>query len=180
MDYQDIKISPIRDSADKPIGWEMTYGNKKGNKASNYPVVDLPKNSGNHEFTISIVNGNGIKFAPGTNRPKDGDNALWVHEGSTSPPQKGTHDQIKNVKLHSTTQLTFKDVNNGKAVELAYQLNFTGAPPLDPIIKNGGGTGPGIQEYALYGAGALLLIALVAFFVRRGRDSRMNARTGGI
>lgn len=164
MDYKDISLNPIRDSEGKPVGWEMTYGNKKGTKPGDYPVIDLPKNSGNYDFTITIENANGIKFAHGTNHWKDGDNALWVHEGSTSPTQKVTHSQIKDVKVHNDTQLTFKDVNNGKGVELAYQLNFTGAPPLDPIIQNGGGTGPGFYGWealaVAFAAGIAATIAL--------------------
>lgn len=177
MSSQDIKIKPILDAQGKPVGWELKYGTGKFTKKGDYPEIVLPKNSGNHEFTVTIENANGIiAFAPGTNRPKDGDNALWVAAGETSPTQKGLHPQIKDAKLHNDTQLVFKDVNNGDPVTLAYRLNFTGAPPLDPIIQNGGGTGPGIafQDYALIGAGALLLVALVAFFVRRGRRSRMN------
>lgn len=173
MSDKDITITPIRDAAKKPVGWEMTYDNKKGNSPATYPVMVLDKDSGSHQIHISILDSAGIAFTPGTTDPKDGDNAFWVHEGTTSPPSKSTHSQIKDVKLHNGTKLTFKDINNGKEVVLAYQLNFTGAPPLDPIIQNGGGTGPGapMQEYAYYAAGALLLFAIVAFFVRRGRRS---------
>lgn len=180
MSSQDIKIKPILDQLGKPVGWEMKYGDKKGTSPGTYPTIVLPENSGNHDFTVTIENANGVAFVPGSNRPKDGDNALWVVAGQTSPTQKGLHPQIKDAKLHNDTQLVFKDVNNGDPVDLAYRLNFKGAPPLDPIIQNGGGTGPGIpiQDYALIGAGALLLIALVAFFVRRGRRARMDASSG--
>lgn len=175
MDIKDIKINPIRDSGGKPVGWEMTYDNKKGDKPGSYPEVVLLKDSGNHEFTITIENANGIAFAHGTNYWKNGDNALWIHEGLTSPTQKVTHAQIKDVKLHNNTQLIFKDINNGKEVTLAYQLNFTGAPPLDPIIQNGGGTGPGvpIQEYALYGFAIVFVAALLGYILLRNK--RMKA-----
>lgn len=181
MSSQDIKIKPILDAQGKQVGWEMKYGTQKGFGPGDYPQIVLPKNSGNHEFMVTIENANGVAFASGTNRPKDGDNALWVAAGETSPTQKGLHPQIKDAKLHNDTQLIFKDSNNGDPVTLAYRLNFKNAPSLDPIIVNGGGTGPGIpiQDYALYGAAALLLVALVAFFVRRNRRSRMDASSGG-
>lgn len=177
MSDKDITITPIRDQSGTVTGWDLSYGGKKGNKPSNYPEVVLTKDSGNHEFMITIKDSKGITFAPGTDRPKDADNALWIAEGASSPTAKGINSQIENAKLHNNTQLVFKDLNVGKDMTLAYRLNFTGAPPLDPIIKNGGGTGPG-GPIAFYSAGAVLLVALIAFLIWRGKKKQPDLDPG--
>lgn len=186
--HQFITIEPIRENG-QPVGWTMEYKGKKGTQPGNYPPVVLGKGSGDHEFTISIKGDDeGITFAKGTNHWKDGDNALWVHDVTNlppvSPPSKMTHKQIHDVKLHNEKQLTFKDSNNGQKMTLAYQLNFDGAPALDPIIENGGGPGGGnifdyIQSHPFESAIAFLLIAAGAIALLRRRRQTSKAGPAG-
>ena len=90
----------------------------------------------------------------------------WIYEGNDCPPPKGVDSkQIPEQHIEcDASVLSFVDKNNGKARTLTYQLNFEdskGRPvtPLDPQIKNGGGTG-GFVSYLLPLAGGIALLGL--------------------
>src|SRR4030095_236369 len=165
----DLRVVPIRDG-DTVVNWELEVvgTNHKGTSGS-YPKLHLDKDSSRHEITVTIADPlHQVKF------PHLVEDAIWISEvpdvNAGSPTQKGvTSSQIKDLSRLNDTQIVFTDKNNGQERILSYQLNFdNGVIPLDPIIENGGGTGPGVyQNYILYAAGAALLIAVVFFFIGR-------------
>lgn len=118
----------------------------------------LGKNSGKCRFTVTIkdVDNLGVEF---TSDP------IWAGENCPCPPPQGvTTDQIEDVTRLNATQITFVDRNKGKERTIVYQLNMAAAGqpcPFDPEIKNGGGTGN--LYAALLGAGALAVVAYLAY-----------------
>ena len=92
--------------------------------------VDLPKGSGGHDVIIHLAgNAPGVRF--------NTDDPIWVDESEQCPPGKGsTSEQITDIDCKNRT-LTFHD-KNSRGCTLTYQLNFIGAEPLDPMIRNGG------------------------------------------
>lgn len=161
MNEQFLTATPKRNPSGA-IEWTLSDGTKSGGHG-HFPSVALPKKSGAHHFTISIGPDRlGIEFS------KD---PLWIHEGSTCPTQSGIDSaQIKGFKRLNDTQIFFTDLNKGDAVDLWYQLNFVdsdGKPvnPLDPEIKNGGGTGNLYAAvFVLAAAAALAYVAYFAFY----------------
>lgn len=66
---------------------------------------------------------------------------VWIEENGTCPPKQGNNcpDQVYKVACTDTV-LTLHDTNT-RACNIKYQLNFIGAGPCDPDIRNGGGGG---------------------------------------
>src|SRR4051812_36436935 len=98
--------------------------------------TNLSRNTtGPTKFEVSIDGG-------GSTPPTFASDALWVWEGQgqKSSPQNGIHStQILGPVLAKDGSLVFWDLNQGGAVTLNYQFNFTNSvPPVDPIIDNGG------------------------------------------
>ena len=128
-----IRLNPVREpGTGKVIGWKIKYNTDPEYSPGSAPPFVLAKDSGPREFTVKI-NGNpaNVKFA---------DDALWVSQGTASPNATGVDNQICGVKRMSNGDLKFIDMNGGDPVQLSYRLKFTGAPDIDPIIDNGGGT----------------------------------------
>ena len=65
--------------------------------------------------------------------------SVWEGQGQKSSPQNGINTtQILGPIMTDHGTLIFWDLNQGPQATLNYQLNFNGAPPVDPIIDNGG------------------------------------------
>ena len=130
-----IEVTPARQQNGN-ITWTMCYNNDcKGAPA--YVDVTLQKNSGQHVFMVSLNDEADL----GVSFPKTFGEAIWIQEGAK--PKKapaGASNQIIDTQRANKSTLVFTDKND-KAVDLHYQLNFVGAPPIDPAIRNGGGTG---------------------------------------
>ena len=132
-----VKVAEIRPDATKKK-WKLKYDGKEGSDPGTYPVIEAEEEEGPHLIVFSIKDGQGVTFSE-----KD---PIWVHEGAASPTQPGLHDQIPAWRVRdSGKKLVVFDWNDQK-VDLSYRLNFNGADPLDPIIKNGGGTTQPIVE----------------------------------
>jgi len=152
------------------VKWELEIvsSGKKGGPG-NYPSLDIPAKQQATQIQISIKNTPGYnwKFA------KDA-KALWVKVGQdpTSPSTYPDQVPVGSIKTKNNDMtLQFVDLNKGDPVALHYTLNFVGpgnnvSSTLDPIIRNGGGGGPGVFNYA-YIAGAVLLLAVGAYFTWR-------------
>ena len=152
-------------------GWELCTD---AGCATNgpYPDVNLPNNGG-AENVIFIINAppqSGIRFP---NDPKD---AIYIQPG-TKPQNKvyDTAGQLGQPKLSKSKMvLTLRDKNKGQPMDFHYKLNFVGAPSIDPVIKNGGGTEqapPGIPIIGSDPVTALIIglgvgIALAALLLR--------------
>ena len=91
--------------------------------------VQVPRGK-SHDIVIHLVGSPGIAFD--TNDP------VWVQKGGNCPPAPGNSckDQIDDVQC-TPNKLTMHDTNLDR-VNLIYQMNFIGAPPCDPEIRNGG------------------------------------------
>jgi hypothetical protein len=99
--------------------------------------IDLPPDSGKHDLVFHLVPTHGLDIEFDTADP------IWVAEGGPCPPASGINSTQVGIVDRSDRKLTISDANSGDARILRYQLNFIGAGPCDPIIKNGGGiTGP--------------------------------------
>lgn len=114
------------------IAWSLdaTGGPPSGKIAK----IEVPHDSGKCETTIHLtVTGGGgdVSF--------NKDDPIWVAQGSCPPPKGINTDQIVDVDP-ANKKLVFTNLNCGGPKVLVYQLNFMGAQPLDPEIKNGGGT----------------------------------------
>lgn len=146
---------------DGPEQWEMTYGGKKYSP-NGFPKIDLPHDSKSHDFEFKIVSPDTVTFKAGTGT----ESPIYIMEvdDPTGKPTPGViNNQITEIKLSDDKSvLTFKDRNKGAPRMLSYQLNFDGAPALDPIIQNGGGTG-GREAYLLIAAVSALALAYVAY-----------------
>lgn len=169
---QRILLVPVKDPGGKVVEWKIKYtatGPEHG--PGNYPPVTLAKDSGPHEFTVSITgNPANVKFAQ---------DPVWVSQGTTSPTATGVDNQICGVKKMPNGDLKFIDMNVGNPMQLSYRLKFDGAPDLDPIIDNGGGGyappappgfwGPAYSSALLIGVAvlALLIGALIGRITKR-------------
>lgn len=143
-------------AADGSIQFLMSQdSNQRPPQGTQYPVPQLKKNSGKCTFTVSIQNPEGldVKFAA---------QPIWSADNiQECPPAGKNSDQITDITPLNNTQFSFLNRNKGKDRVISYQLNMTNdgiACPLDPDIRNGGGTGTKSLAYALIGAagGALL------------------------
>jgi len=92
--------------------------------------VDLAKRAPGKDIVIHLAGSPpGIKF--------DTTDPIWVCETGDCPPPPGSmSDQVKDIEC-TDRKLTFHDTNSRECI-LTYQLNFVGAEPLDPMIRNGG------------------------------------------
>ena len=162
-----MEVRPI-DHNGQP-NWELTIDGKKGGPG-NYPeAVVSPKKSA--EFEISIVNGGGINFSA---------DPIWIQAGTAKPTARVVDPQITDISGQGTKKLKFEDANSGDPMTLTYRLNFSNdAPPLDPIIQNGGGGGlPPMYDYAIYTAVVFLVGALLlALFSRNRHRNELSGPT---
>ncbi len=113
---------------DGKVEWSLDFkaDPPRGSKAE----IRLKPCSGSHEIVIHLVKAPGIRFD--TRKP------IWViKDGPCPPPADSTSSQIRVVSCEDK-KLVIRDSNDGPACDLAYQLNFIGAPPFDPMIRNGG------------------------------------------
>lgn len=96
--------------------------------------IHAPKDSGSSKIHFHILE------SPGINARFDTIEPIWIEMGGECPPKKGidTHGQIEWSSCDSDT-LILKNKNKGQPANFTYQLNFIGAPALDPEIRNGGG-----------------------------------------
>jgi hypothetical protein len=97
--------------------------------------IDVPSQSGPCEITIKIKMDNpDVTFDP--------TNPLSASEVGCPAPGSGIEtDQIdpKSIVVSSNgKKLSFVDLNEGNGRIIHYALNFVGADPFDPIIRNGG------------------------------------------
>jgi hypothetical protein len=114
---------------------EWTIDGKKP-KAS---VIELPHKSGRHTLDFKIEDRTGLGF-----RFDDSD-PIWAHENEDGKcPAQGIHTTQVKVVSCKPQKLSVTDDNSGDPCTLQYQLNVVDAGglacPIDPIIKNGGGT----------------------------------------
>lgn len=158
-----ILLNPIKEpGTGKVTGWKIKYNNDPEYGPGNVPPFVLAPDSGPREFTVKITgNPANVKFA---------DDALWVSQGTSSPNATGVDNQICGVKRMANGDLKFIDMNGGNPVQLSYRLKFSGgAPDIDPIIDNGGGTyePPAPPPFWPGGgrAGSLEFLALALFVV---------------
>lgn len=112
------------------IEWGLGFG--KNPAPGSKQEVDLPKRSGEHKIVVHLVGGPaGVEF-----NTKD---PIWVCETGSCPPPEGSKSAQIEILECTRSKLTLNDKNEGEARVLTYQLNFIGAEPLDPMIRNGGG-----------------------------------------
>lgn len=164
MSEQFVKLRP---SLTRPIEWTMIHDGHTGTEG-NFPPVDLPKDTGAHLITFTIDNPEGmdIEFS---NDP------IWIQQGEFCPTTRVVDGkQIKSKTKLNSTQLVIKDINKGKQQILTYLLNFVDGndsshqvTPLDPQIKNGGGTGPGqgfvVEARQGFIAVGILIVGFIAY-----------------
>jgi len=168
-----VRVIPVRENGVFKQ-WNMSMnasGNGQG--PGNYKHIEV--NVGNTAtITFKIVDPQGITFAP--NNPPTS-SPIYIQSG-TSKPVSGVDPQFQPVVLATNgpdagIKLTVPD-SNTTAGAYTYQLNFVGAPPLDPIVDNGG---PGkSMDWAVIVLGIALLAAVVYFFAipmfTRNRSNR--------
>ena len=111
------------------VEWSLGFDKHPANGAR--VEVELKKGSGARDiiFHISPSHGLDISF--------DSKDPIWVGEGGECPPSPGINTSQIQVMEVTHKKLRIHDLNNEKC-DLTYQLNFVGADPLDPMIRNGG------------------------------------------
>lgn len=118
------------ESGTGPTRWSVGFDEDPapGHKAEVY----LPQGSGAHEIHFQLVgSGPAVRF--------DLRDPIWVREGRECPDAPSLHEQIQVLERESSNRkLVIVDKNKGDACLLSYQLNFIGAGPCDPMIRNGG------------------------------------------
>lgn len=158
-----MEVTPIVHNGEP--NWELTIvgSGKKGGPGSYPEVAVSAKKAG--DFEITIVNGNGITFST---------DPIWIQAGKAKPTAPVIDPQITDISGQNSTKLKFKDANSGLPMDLTYQLNFNNdAPPLDPVILNGGGGGQSFDTF-LY-AGAVLLLGALLFVLFRNNQLKKRA-----
>lgn len=157
---QQINVKLTRGDQGGSTVWLMDIAGQGKGGPNGYPPAKVAHGSG-ADFKF-VITGQGTQNITFSNDP------IWVDVDTgagTSPAEAGIKsDQIIDVKGGGGKTLSFTDTNTS-AVNLTYQLNFTGAESLDPIIQNGGGGG-NTFDYA-YAAAAVLLVGVVAYFAIR-------------
>lgn len=140
------------------IEWDVDF---KGPPDRGKVTIDLPAESGGHDIVFHLVATQGLDISFNESDP------IWVSEGQQCPPSSGINSTQISVSEIKDKKLTIHDKNNGPAVNLVYQLNFVGAPPCDPVIRNGGGGGGGLASssvntttIAIAAVGVLAIAAL--------------------
>ena len=167
MGAQVIEVTPASGQGGA-IDWTLCYNQKCGG-AGNYPAVDLAAKSGAHMMIVTIKDpaNLGIGFDP--------QDPLWIQANSKpTGPIVGPNSQISDVTRANKITLVFMDKNKGPGMTLKYQLNFVGADnqkvtPIDPDIRNGGGTVAlfGAAEAAAFFIGAAVSLVLAVLWFRR-------------
>lgn len=166
-----IIVTPYRNDKGQ-VKWELEIVGKGKGGPGNYPELVIPQKQSATKIEVEIKNTSGFayKFV------KDS-GALWVSAGSQDPSGPSTYpDQIPPDKIKTKSQdskLEFVDLNQGAKIDLHYTLVFVDqnnqqSTTLDPIIRNGGGGGPGIEmtQWAIAG-GAILGAVLLVVLLRR-------------
>lgn len=152
--------------------WHMDIAGQGKGGPNAYPKAAVAHgSSADFQFVITGPGTQNITFAQ-TNPI-----SISVDDGTgKSPTVKGVQtNQIENVSGGGGKVLKFTDLNTDPAVDLTYQLNFTGADPLDPIIQNGGGGGNKDLSAAVYVlVGFAVLVAIALIWLRTRSQSRAS------
>lgn len=143
-----LYIFPRRDAAGK-IEYTLSRDKAPPPPKDPPPGIDLPRKSGRWLFVFKIENG------PDTNVEFKED-FVWAGEDCACPPPQGiTTDQVTDATRLNASQATFINRNKGRPRTIVYQLNMQEGEvdwPLDPEIRNGGGTGNLWAYLAIAGA----------------------------
>lgn len=127
-----IKEAELIPEPTKASKWKVKHDGKEESDKSLYPVIELGKNKGPHLIVFKIKDGPGITFSS---------DPIWVQAGTTPPSHHSESDQIPTWQVRDAGKKLVVFDWNDQPGDLAYRLNFNGYDPLDPIIRNGGGTG---------------------------------------
>jgi hypothetical protein len=111
------------------------------------PPIDLPAKSGQWDLNIQLHDCTGLGLEFETKKNKGADD-MWVHKGNGCPPAKG--DGGGHVTFTDVTSDLLKARDNtngnGEPCDLHFMLRFKDKDRkkhlYDPIIRNGGTTGP--------------------------------------
>ncbi|MBA3526411.1 MAG: hypothetical protein M3438_04830 [Pseudomonadota bacterium] len=127
---QMLKLHVKPEKGNGPTEWSLGWEEDppRGKKV----IVDVKKGSGAAEIVFQLVGvGQAVWF--------DDDDPIWVCEGEECPQVPSTHEQITILDdgTNDRKKLIILDKNT-KECTLSYQLNFAGAGPCDPMIRNGG------------------------------------------
>jgi hypothetical protein len=131
------------------------------------PPVQLPPDSGAWLISFQLSGGAAQNVTFNRNDP------MWVRANSKPDQSHKTDSQITAMYVTSDgKELIVLDKNSNSADEgtlpLHYQLNFNGAPVLDPIIENGGKPfiGGTSQNFLASASSALIIgLAVLIFFI---------------
>lgn len=124
-----VNLFAMATRSGKTVDWKLGFQNPPEQSKAR---VDLPAKSGPHEIIVHLVATQGLDIDFDTTDP------IWVTESGQCPPPNGVNSDQIIVASCTRNLLRFVDKNDGPARTLTYQLNFTGAPALDPEIRNGG------------------------------------------
>ncbi len=149
--YQEVRLTPLGNSTS--TDWQVDYGKKGSSDPANYPVVQLPANTGPYLIHFKLVGNPAVKFA--------GD-PIAIQPGA-KPVAPGVDGQITAVVASSDGRDLFILDKNTQDVDLQYKIMVDNHGPLDPIIDNGGGTTPPI--WVAYSSALLIGVAVAAFLI---------------
>jgi hypothetical protein len=175
------KITKEKDKAElkltyKDGKWRMAKGMEHAKGKGEYPVLEV-KESKEGQFTFKISNQDDVTFAEVPFGPM---------AGADNPSDFAEQFQVRK----ADSKKIVVDVRNANPKDpeadyaggvYTYELRFDGAPPLDPIITNGGcckaltssgGTMSLVSESAAAGIalGAAALVVVLAARWRRARS----------
>jgi hypothetical protein len=169
------KLETIELKLNSSNQWLMKVGSG-GWQAPPYPELVVGQNEAG-VFTFTIVGSGNAKFAGNA----------FVQKANANPNKPDFADQFIAIP-RGDKELIVVDTNQSKGGgpypggKYVYELNFVGAPPLDPIITNNGccqlySTG----ELIAYGLAfaALCALAVVGFRNWRARHAAASPRPGG-
>lgn len=127
---------------------------------SNPATCTIPVSKGNSaDITVNISDPNGPSSGP--------QQVTFAASPIFATPSQKAEINSNSVAGSGTTTLSFKD-HNWDAGNVGFVMKFNNAPPIDPIIQNGGG-GPGITSTHLPTSTTAFIadlgIALVVGFV---------------
>jgi hypothetical protein len=123
--HPNLVVTAVRNEAGKFINWTMSGGSN----CAKPPDCAVPVAHGNNAvFTISIND---------PNRPSTEPQITF--QNLLVPPTPKV--EIKIISGLGSSPLVFTDHNQDQET-LKYWLVFNNAPPIDPIIQNGGGGSP--------------------------------------
>jgi hypothetical protein len=126
----------------KVVDGQLTYTLDIKSHGSN-GKIDLPAKSGAHKIKFRLEDDTNL------NLRFDAGGPIFASTDTSQCPSKLDTEQIM-VDSCDDDELEIVDWNYGQTIDIRYQLNFmnkTGVPqePLDPIIRNGGGTPDGFR-----------------------------------